>query len=57
MAAVVHQSSLHSLPLLSRGKVRDNYAVGTDRLLIVTTIACRPSTSSCRSRFPTRAGC
>lgn len=37
MAAVVHQSSLHSLPLLSRGKVRDNYAVGADRLLIVTT--------------------
>src|SRR5690606_37454279 len=29
--------SLHSLPLLSRGKVRDNYAVGNDRLLIVTT--------------------
>ena len=37
MAAVVHQSSLRSLPLLSRGKVRDNYAVGADRLLIVTT--------------------
>ena len=37
MAAVVHQSSLHSLPLLSRGKVRDNYALGEDRLLIVTT--------------------
>jgi len=37
MAAVVHQSSLHSLPLLSRGKVRDNYAVGNDTLLIVTT--------------------
>ena len=36
MAAVYH-SSLHSLPLLSRGKVRDNYAVGDDRLLIVTT--------------------
>ena len=37
MAAVVHETSLHSLPLLSRGKVRDNYAVGDDRLLIVTT--------------------
>ncbi len=36
MAAVYH-SSLHSLQLLSRGKVRDNYAVGDDRLLIVTT--------------------
>ena len=33
----VYQSSLHSLPLLGRGKVRDNYAVGDDRLLIVTT--------------------
>lgn len=36
-APIVHQSSLHSLPLVSRGKVRDNYAVGDDRLLIVTT--------------------
>lgn len=31
------ESSLHSLPLLGRGKVRDLYALGTDRLLIVTT--------------------
>jgi phosphoribosylaminoimidazole-succinocarboxamide synthase len=37
MAAVVHESSLRSLPLLSRGKVRDNYALGNDRLLIVTS--------------------
>ena len=37
MAAVVYESSLRSLPLLSRGKVRDNYAIGADRLLIVTT--------------------
>jgi len=28
---------LHSLPLLARGKVRDNYAVGDDRLLMVAT--------------------
>ena len=33
----LYQSSLKSLPLVSRGKVRDNYAVGDDRLLIVTT--------------------
>jgi phosphoribosylaminoimidazole-succinocarboxamide synthase len=33
----LHQSSLRSLPLLGRGKVRDNYAVGDDRLLIVTS--------------------
>jgi phosphoribosylaminoimidazole-succinocarboxamide synthase len=31
------QSNLHSLPLLARGKVRDNYAVGTDRLLMVAS--------------------
>ena len=30
-------STLHSLPLLGRGKVRDNYAVGADKLLIVTS--------------------
>ena len=37
MAATVYQSTLRSLPLLGRGKVRDNYAVGNDKLLIVTT--------------------
>jgi len=31
------QSHLHSLPLLVRGKVRDNYAVGSDRLLMVAS--------------------
>ena len=36
MAALL-QSSLHSLPLLARGKVRDNYAVGDDRLLMVAS--------------------
>jgi len=34
---VVHTSLLHSLPLLARGKVRDNYAVGTDRLLMLAS--------------------
>ena len=33
----LYESTLRSLPLLGRGKVRDNYAVGDDRLLIVTT--------------------
>jgi phosphoribosylaminoimidazole-succinocarboxamide synthase len=33
----LHRTSLHSLPLLARGKVRDNYAVGSDRLLMVAT--------------------
>ncbi|MFM1992062.1 MAG: hypothetical protein RJA99_5019 [Pseudomonadota bacterium] len=37
MARALHQSELRSLPLLSRGKVRDNYAVGDDKLLIVTS--------------------
>ena len=31
------ESSIASLPLLGRGKVRDIYAVGEDKLLIVTT--------------------
>jgi len=31
------ESSIKSLPLLSRGKVRDIYAVGDDRLLVITT--------------------
>ena len=33
----VYESHLHSLPLLARGKVRDNYAVGSDRLLMVAS--------------------
>ncbi len=31
------ESQLVSLPLVHRGKVRDNYAIGTDRLLIVAS--------------------
>jgi len=31
------ESSLHSLPLVARGKVRDNYAVGDDRLLMIAS--------------------
>lgn len=33
----VHTSSITSLPLLARGKVRDNYAVGDDRILMVAS--------------------
>ncbi len=33
----LHTSNLRSLPLLARGKVRDNYAVGTDRILMVAS--------------------
>jgi phosphoribosylaminoimidazole-succinocarboxamide synthase len=31
------ESDLHTLPLVARGKVRDNYAVGEDRLLMVAS--------------------
>ena len=31
------ESKLHSLPLIVRGKVRDNYAVGADRILMVAS--------------------
>ncbi len=37
MTAPLYQSSLQSLPLLSRGKVRDIYAIDADTLLIVTS--------------------
>jgi phosphoribosylaminoimidazole-succinocarboxamide synthase len=33
----VYETSIASLPLVGRGKVRDIYAVGEDKLLIVTT--------------------
>jgi phosphoribosylaminoimidazole-succinocarboxamide synthase len=33
----LYQTTISSLPLLGRGKVRDNYAVDNDKLLIVTT--------------------
>jgi phosphoribosylaminoimidazole-succinocarboxamide synthase len=35
--STLYESTIRSLPLLGRGKVRDNYAVGNDQLLIVTT--------------------
>jgi phosphoribosylaminoimidazole-succinocarboxamide synthase len=33
----LYESTITSLPMLGRGKVRDNYAVGDDKILIVTT--------------------
>lgn len=36
-SSALHTSVLTSLPLLARGKVRDNYAVGTDRILMVAS--------------------
>lgn len=37
MTAALLNSTLASLPLLARGKVRDNYAVGNDRILMVAS--------------------
>ena len=37
MTSALHTSALTSLPLLARGKVRDNYAVGEDRILMVAS--------------------
>ena len=37
MTQALHTSDLHSLPLLARGKVRDNYAVGDDRILMLAS--------------------
>ncbi|MDO5626534.1 MAG: phosphoribosylaminoimidazolesuccinocarboxamide synthase [Pseudomonadota bacterium] len=36
-ATALHTSTLTSLPLLARGKVRDNYAVGAERILMVAS--------------------
>jgi phosphoribosylaminoimidazole-succinocarboxamide synthase len=37
MTQALYQSSITSLPLLNRGKVRDIYAVGDDKMLIVAS--------------------
>ena len=37
MTVALLSTSIRSLPLLARGKVRDNYAVGDDRILMVAT--------------------
>jgi phosphoribosylaminoimidazole-succinocarboxamide synthase len=37
MTTTLFESNLHSLPLMHRGKVRDNYAVGDDRMLMIAT--------------------
>jgi len=37
MTAIADPAPLHSLPLLGQGKVRDNYAVGSDRILMVAS--------------------
>ena len=37
LGPAVQQTTLHSLPLIARGKVRDLYAVGSDRMLMVAS--------------------
>ncbi len=37
LGPAVQTTRLHSLPLIARGKVRDLYAVGTDRMLMVAS--------------------
>ena len=37
LGPAVPSTTLRSLPLLARGKVRDNYAVGSDRILMVAS--------------------
>ena len=37
MTRALFETHLHSLPLIARGKVRDNYAVGNDRILMVAS--------------------
>jgi phosphoribosylaminoimidazole-succinocarboxamide synthase len=37
VTAALLNSSITSLPLLARGKVRDNYAVGSDRILMIAS--------------------
>ena len=37
MSPALLNSSIRSLPLLARGKVRDNYAVGSDRILMIAS--------------------
>ena len=50
-APAVHTSSITSLPLLARGKVRDNYAVGDDRILMVASDRISEiGRASCRGR-------
>ncbi len=57
MAAGLLQSSIKSLPLVYRGKVRDSYAVGDDKLLIVTSDRLSAFDVVMRSRSPTRVAC
>jgi phosphoribosylaminoimidazole-succinocarboxamide synthase len=57
MATALLQSSLHSLPLLARGKVRDNYAVGEDRILMIASDRLSAFDVVMGEPIPARASC
>lgn len=53
----LYQSTLKSLPLLGRGKVRDMYAVGDDKLLIVASDRLSAFDVILDDPFPERGPC
>ena len=57
MTSALHTSALTSLPLLARGKVRDNYAVGNDRILMVASDRLSAFDVIMGEPIPARASC
>jgi phosphoribosylaminoimidazole-succinocarboxamide synthase len=57
MAAGIYKTTIRSLPFVYRGKVRDSYAVGEDKLLIVTTDRLSAFDVVMSQPIPTRAAC
>jgi phosphoribosylaminoimidazole-succinocarboxamide synthase len=55
MIKTLFQSTLSSLKLIHRGKVRDIYAVDDERLLIIQTDRLSAFTWSCRLRYQAKA--
>ena len=51
MNPTLHTHTLGSLPLLARGKVRDNYAVGDDRILMVASRSCGTLLEPCITKW------
>lgn len=53
----IMQTSIKSLPLVYRGKVRECYAVGEDKLLMIATDRISAFDVILPYRFPRRARC
>jgi len=53
----LYESSLKSLPRIGQGKVRDIYAVGGDKMLIVTSDRLSAFDVVLADPIPTRGGC